>query len=652
MSEELEGAEAAGAEPQSAGIGADPVAMALALGGASRAKADKFLDQQTRLAKLQGEHLHEQRDVVLSRLKIGRFNEWLKAALQVLVVLAGVALVGALGVMAWNAHDDHGLVIDAFSVPPNLAADGLTGQVVASRFLDKLQAMQTETKSDRPASSFQNNWGSDIKLEVPETGLTFGELDRLLREKLGHASHITGEVFRTSAGIALTARLGDDPPQTFAGPQDKLDDLTQRAAEAVYRANQPYRFSQYLDQHGRSDEALAVISDLAVNGPVSERGWAYAEWSNLDLERGDAQAARTHGLAALAVGGGSLVESEIAVVGAEVWSGHDEKALYYSIDLERRSQTRAPEQTKDYFDSNRLVATGWLRGSVGDLLGSIQSWRAAEKTVEYYGSQKLSPSLAAMAFAMDHDLPGARAALAEGSPLTEADLLRADALAAFSALPDYWMAAEAQHWTAALAAARGADAWLAANRAALPVYELMRRVWIHPLEALAVAQSGDTAAAGAMIAATPLDCYLCLRMRGQIAAKAGDNAAADRWFAEAVRQGPSVVFAYADWGTALLERGRPDAAIAQFTIANRKGPRFADPLEGWGEALMEKNQSHLALAKFAEANKYAPNWGRLHLKWAEALYYAGKKDEARAQFARAAALDLTPSERSELARQK
>ncbi len=97
-------------------------------------------------------------------------------------------------------------------------------------------------------------------------------------------------------------------------------------------------------------------------------------------------------------------------------------------------------------------------------------------------------------------------------------------------------------------------------------------------------------------------------------------------------------------------RSQPDAAIEKFKLSNQKGPHFADPLEGWGEALMAKNQSHLALAKFAEAEKYAPNWGRLHLKWGEALAYAGKRDEARAQFARAAALDLTPSEKSELAR--
>ena len=66
---------------------------------------------------------------------------------------------------------------------------------------------------------------------------------------------------------------------------------------------------------------------------------------------------------------------------------------------------------------------------------------------------------------------------------------------------------------------------------------------------------------------------------------------------------------------------------------------------------MAKNQSHLALAKFEEAEKYAPSWGRLHLKWGEALVYAGKADEAKVQLARAAQLDLTPTDKAELARQ-
>jgi tetratricopeptide (TPR) repeat protein len=169
--------------------------------------------------------------------------------------------------------------------------------------------------------------------------------------------------------------------------------------------------------------------------------------------------------------------------------------------------------------------------------------------------------------------------------------------------------------------------------------------------ALAMTQKGDPAAGAALAATTPGDCYLCLRVRGQIATTGKNWVQASDWFARAVAVAPSIPFAYADWGQMLLAKKDPDAAIAKFTLANRKGPHFADPLEMWGEALMAKNRADLALAKFTEADKYAPNWGRLHLKWGEALTYAGKKDEAQKQFALAAGLDLSAADKAELARQ-
>ena len=178
-----------------------------------------------------------------------------------------------------------------------------------------------------------------------------------------------------------------------------------------------------------------------------------------------------------------------------------------------------------------------------------------------------------------------------------------------------------------------------------------RRILADPLLANALAHGGDIAGAQAVIDATPADCYNCVRTRALIAATAGQWGRADAWFARAIQLAPSLPFAYSDWGQSLLARGKPGDAIAKFTTANQKGPRFADPLESWGEALMAKNQSHLAVAKFAEANKYAPNWGRLHLKWGEALVWAGQPDEAKKQFQRAAGLDLTPTEKAELARQ-
>ena len=167
--------------------------------------------------------------------------------------------------------------------------------------------------------------------------------------------------------------------------------------------------------------------------------------------------------------------------------------------------------------------------------------------------------------------------------------------------------------------------------------------------ALAQAHLGDFGTAEKTIALTPGNCLPCVIARAQIAELQGQRARAAWWFNPAAAISPSLPFAFEAQGRALLGRGEPDAAIARFTIANQKTPHFADALEGWGEALMAKNQSHLALAKFKDSEKYAPNWGRLHLKWGEALVYAGNADEAKAQFTRAAQLDLTPSEKTELA---
>jgi tetratricopeptide (TPR) repeat protein len=220
----------------------------------------------------------------------------------------------------------------------------------------------------------------------------------------------------------------------------------------------------------------------------------------------------------------------------------------------------------------------------------------------------------------------------------------------FSGLTDIatrmWIDSEAEDWMAVLSRAEAVDLLVSKY----PGVRTSVPTMVTPLIAYAQARLKDFTAAEKSIAQTPGNCYLCLRIRARIAELRGQYARADYWFARALRAGPSLPFVPAEWGQTLLARGKPDAAIANFKLAIQKGPHFADPLEGWGEALMAKDQSHLALAKFAEAEKYAPNWGRLHLKWGEALVYSGKKDEAKAQFTRAAQLDLTPSEKSELAR--
>ncbi len=646
MSEETAGADSA---PESPGAGVDPVAVALALGGASQAQADAYLNKQAHLADLQAHHLREQ----FKQLRPSLWQARLGVLLRVATVLVGLAVVAVLGFLVWDAANAQGLVIDAFSVPPDLAARGLTGEVVATRFLDQFKAMQAATESERPADTYQNNWGSELKVEIPDTGLSVGELGQMLRDRFGNVSHVTGEVVRTPSGIAVTARLGDATPKTFTGPESGFDDLARRSAEAIYRASQPYRFAEYVANQGRYGEAFAVISDLATSGPPGERGWAYTEWGMLDMYgHGDLPAAIRHCLKGRAVGGESTVAADICLTNAQVWSGHDEAARALAPELAKSAQIRAPGVTEQYFENNKIVSVAYLEYVRGDLLQSAKDFTRAESAPDFNGSVQMMPAMAAMTYAQDHDSMTAARIMGDLEHSGDTDFLKADALYALLGLPAYWIAADRGDWSAALSHARAADSWLAARQKDDPVLGAllgrMRPVWTLPLEALAEAKTGDMTAAETRIADTPLDCYLCLRVRGQIAANKGDADSANHWFDSAVKAGPSLPFAYADWGQALLARGDAPGAIAKFTIANQKGPHFADPLEGWGEALMAQNRSDHSLTKFEEANKYAPNWGRLHLKWGEALNYAGNKEEARKEFVKAATLELTPAEKAEL----
>jgi tetratricopeptide (TPR) repeat protein len=241
----------------------------------------------------------------------------------------------------------------------------------------------------------------------------------------------------------------------------------------------------------------------------------------------------------------------------------------------------------------------------------------------------------------------ARAILAEHHIINDSLLLAPEYVTTTGPdLPNYFVLIDEGNWIAAAADLERAD------RDALARSDVndVRHSLIWPWLAYAWAQNGDTRDAERLIAKTPMDCTLCLEMRGRVAAMARHNTSAAYWFNRAIGNAPSLPFAETDWGELFVRRGNLDNAIAKFASAHKRSPHFADPLEMWGEALIAENRSDLALAKFAEADKYAPNWGRLHLKWGEALWWSGNRDEAKKQFAITASLEMTSFEKSELAK--
>jgi len=306
--------------------GADtgPFAAALALNGASREEANAFLRKQSRLADLQIEDIERENKLRHWSLRFGNISAVMKVAFEIALALIMLLVVGLIASAIWSAAHDDGLVIEAFDVPAGMSARGLSGQVIATQVQDRIAFIQSHADTLRAASTFRNNWGDDIKVQIPDTGISMGEAYRFLARWLGHETHITGELWRDGNGIALSARAGSEPAKTFRGSEADLDSLVTIAAEYVYWQTQPYRYTVFLDQQRRTTEALAYTKQLALSGAVEDRGWAYSRWG-FDLVGELKEAIEKNRIAVTLDPGLSHPYGNMA--GPELGLGHDEAAL-------------------------------------------------------------------------------------------------------------------------------------------------------------------------------------------------------------------------------------------------------------------------------------------------------------------------------------
>jgi hypothetical protein len=110
----------------------------------------------------------------------------LRIAFQIFIALVAIVIGIGVAIMIRDAVTSRRVVIEPFDAPPALAARGLTGKVVARGVRDELSRLQDATRSSSAARGLSGVWTGNIKLEVPETGVSIGEISRLLKERFGH----------------------------------------------------------------------------------------------------------------------------------------------------------------------------------------------------------------------------------------------------------------------------------------------------------------------------------------------------------------------------------------------------------------------------------------------------------------------------------
>lgn len=562
-----------------------------------------FLEKQGQLLDVQVRHLEDEHPFRLAHLrhqsmegKLRRIGQRFRIALQALTALVAILIGAGLLVMVHDAFHSQSVVIESFDAPAALANRGLTGKVVATGVLDALQKLREATRSTSKALNVQSAWSTDVKIEVPETGLSIGDINRLLHQRFGHDLHIEGGLVQTEqGGLALTVRGDGISPHTFSGPAADLDKLTTQAAEYLYGQSQPFQFVHYLNGIGRSQDALAFLPGAFARASDDDERAEFAnEWGDAFANLNQPLPAMEKYRMAMALeprfwkSWGNLVG---ILPGAE-----GEEAAW----REGRAMLQAVQSTpkKDRPDVRLLYNPAQITWDLPLVLASNQA--EAEQNSGTGASTTIAGPGLADSYALMHDPAQAARYMAASDPEDASTRAEALLLKAYAAL-DRGDAATAvpplqAFWTA----------WQADSRLQFSYYD-------NPcLLGLAYGLVGRTSDAEEVFTRMGSSRSRCWAYRGDALEHAGDLAAAERVWAEGLKVVPDLPWIYLRRGLSEQHRGDLKDAEADLATASAKAPHWADPLKAWGDVLLSEGRNADALVKFNEALKYAPAWTALH----------------------------------------
>jgi tetratricopeptide (TPR) repeat protein len=586
------------ADGSSAASTLDPTAAALAVEAAKTdselaKEATAYFRKQSHLVEVQTEHLHEQRAVNLSLLKLKRIGERFTVALRLFVILVAIVIGIGGALLIRDALSSRRVVIESFDTPSALATRGITGKVIAGGLLGELDRLQAATRSSAAKRDLTNAWSAEPELALPEAGVSLGDLSRLLKRQFGHDLHIEGDLVQTEAGdLELTVRGDGIAQKTFYGKANQLSALTAQMAEYVYGQSEPALYATYLSNAGRDTEMITFCQAAYAGASISDRPYLLNAWSVAVFNTGGSLQQSL-----LLLRNAVKIKPDFWVAYANIqnvlWALADEEGAWRAGEDLRRAAGgrpgRAPEQTYENWDMLTLNLPADLHALLKD--AEANAGAGTQSTA-------LGPQLADI-YSRMHDPAGAELELQTTKPDSNDPTIEA-----------------ITHFVRGLLASEAGDAVTAVNE-----MEALRAGYANPIVSrnfpgydcfIAPAEEAaghpDKADAVLNAAGKLVDCY---RFRGDILDHRGDWAGAQKAYADAVALAPDLPAAYYSWGVALGRHGDFVAAVEKLREANQHGPHWADPLKAWGDILAVQGKRDEAYRKYDNALEYAPNWRQL-----------------------------------------
>src|SRR5581483_5312713 len=222
---------------------------------------------------------------------------------------------------------------------------GITGEAVADDLTSRIGAIRDVAQNNSVSASqnVRKDSADDIKVEIPETGVSLGQAWRYLRLWLGHERHLSGSVRLIGEGkIALTVAVNGERAATVSGGD--VDKLEQQAAERVFASVDPTNLVIYLLASQRPTESLAAAERYVQTAGPEGRANAFSLWADMTrLGTGDMPLAFARASRAVAANP-KFIAGHREMMWAAALMGHDEAALsqaQLTANLQDQDQPRA-----------------------------------------------------------------------------------------------------------------------------------------------------------------------------------------------------------------------------------------------------------------------------------------------------------------------
>jgi tetratricopeptide (TPR) repeat protein len=568
------------------------------------------------------------------------WHERLIAAVKwALLLPAAIAVV----VIAANAAGRRTVVIEAIEAPPGAA---YSGEAFAARLRHSFGALLADTGGTEARNVLGADWLDNMSIQIPRTGISIGEINRLFRRWLGNDTRISGTIVRDGEGLRLSLQIGDlvrIVPAADEQPAASEDALVALAADRVYRFAEPYHYAVYLSSlPNRRDTAKALLASLALDrssaGPVPSRDRAAALNALaailIDYEGRCADALEYLDRARSLAPGLASVHGNLS--NAHHCLGHDQEAAdatARSIALMQGWVASSTLKRQILLENQNLLA-----GAHGRHRERLELLRQMEESgLAHQGLDRVQALVS---------LRDSRAAAGElrwyctlarirRMPCRERARYWAT-IADFAAMRGDW--GRAAEFLAQAHRLYGDDSFTNAQLDAQS----------RPTEAIYLARGGLADAALAKVRPLPVVCYLCAISRGVVAAERRDWPASRAWFHYATRLAPRLPAAFESWAQMEFTRGAPGEALRLFNEALRHGADLPDALLGRARALERLGRHAASEQAYRRAARETPHWGMVHIGWADALWSLRRREEAQQRLRFAEALNLTAREREEL----